>query len=200
MASDSQDQLQSPVLLKINFMKDNPLDSDVVNETTGELLFRISTLSKLLSQKSKTTMYDAHEQVVAEYECGWVHSKVTFRGKTKDVAEWLPKVGFWTRSRTWTAPHGKEYVWKNRRSTVGFKLIDPTTKIDVAKTHTATAGIFHEKRNMGIDILSPELVPFLDGVVLSFVVCEKERRDSQRVASTTAATAGVTAATTAAVV
>ena len=98
MASDSQDQLQSPVLLKISFMKDNPLDSDVVNDTTGELLFRISTLSKLLSQKSKTTMYDAHEQVVAEYECGWVHSKVTFRGETKDAAEWLPKVGFWTRS------------------------------------------------------------------------------------------------------
>ena len=144
MASDSQDQLQSPVLLKISFMKDNPLDSDVVNDTTGELLFRISTLSKLLSQKSKTTMYDAHEQVVAEYECGWVHSKVTFRGETKDAAEWLPKVGFWTRSvvnsllrssgrscwrtpsfrsRTWTAPNGKEYVWKNRRSTVGFKVL-----------------------------------------------------------------------------
>ena len=53
---------------------------------------------------------------------------------------------------------------------------------------------------MGIDILSPELVPFLDGVVLSFVVCEKERRDLQRTAGTTAATAAVTAATTAAVV
>ena len=83
---------------KITFMKDSPLSSDVVDDATGEVIFRIST-SKTPARKQKTTICDAQGRVVGEYEFnGWTHAVITYRGESKDVKEWLPKGNTWKKS------------------------------------------------------------------------------------------------------
>ena len=83
---------------KITFMKDSPLSSDVVDDATGEVVFRIST-SKTSGWKQKTIICDAQGRVVGEYEFnGWTHAVITYRGESKDVKEWLPKGNTWKKS------------------------------------------------------------------------------------------------------
>ena len=52
-----------------------------------------------------------------------------------------------------------------------LQLVDTTTGHTVAKAHNAREG----KRKMHIEY-EPELTPMLDMVVLSFVICEGNRR------------------------
>ncbi|KAI0752729.1 hypothetical protein C8Q80DRAFT_471684 [Daedaleopsis nitida] len=68
------------------------------------------------------------------------------------------------------------YLWKKRIKS--FQLLDSQSKRPVAESHSASHGIFSRRRPMGIT-MGPELIPFLDAVILSFIVCEKERRDSE---------------------
>ena len=79
-----------PLTLNVSFASDDPLNSAVVNDATGETLFHISTPFRFGTQV--TTLRDAGKRVVvATYEHRWGKDRVTFRGETRYVAQWLPK-------------------------------------------------------------------------------------------------------------
>ena len=54
------------------------------------------------------------------------------------------------------------------------QLTNTATKAVAAESHRATYGILTAKRDLRLEVMDPELVPFLDAVVLSFVICQKE--------------------------
>ncbi len=74
-----------------------------------------------------------------------------------------------------------------------LQLVDARSDAVVARTHAANLGILSPKHNIVIDA-GPEVVAFLDQVVLSFLICEHERRARQRSHS---ANGGAAAAATA---
>ncbi|KAI0752714.1 hypothetical protein C8Q80DRAFT_1147798 [Daedaleopsis nitida] len=177
--------------MNVSFATNDPFNSIVVNEATGELLFEVSTPFNL--GKRTTTIRDAHRKVVAEYQRRWGHDRVTYHGETRQLSEWLPKKGRWSSSRMLLAPNGKAYQWKQRGSSRSFRLLDAQSTLPVAESHRARHGFFTGKRrNLGIEV-GPEAVPFLDAVLLSFIVCEKERRERASASASAGAAAGASA-------
>ena len=55
------------------------------------------------------------------------------------------------------------------------QLVPIDSKVPVVETHTATWGLFKPHRRGGMRI-HPELEPFLELVLLSFIICLRERR------------------------
>ncbi|KAI0752731.1 hypothetical protein C8Q80DRAFT_1147933 [Daedaleopsis nitida] len=161
--------------LKVTFKRDDPLDSDVVDGATGRALFTTATRWKL--GKSTTTISDAQQRVVAEYENNWTagYEKVTYRGEAKRASEWLPRVDSRSSSRRLTAPDGRTFLWEEESK--AFKLVDAQSKVTVAKSRNAGRDGLLRKRQMGIDV-NAELVPFLDVIVLSFIMLEAAARGS----------------------
>ena len=60
-----------------------------------------------------------------------------------------------------------------------LQLIDLQTNRVAAETHSANLGIISTPRYMRIEV-GPDLVPFLDIVVISFIICEKKRRERRQ--------------------
>ena len=81
--------------MNVSFVNDDPLNSDVVDSATGQLLYDITTPFTLGT--SKTTVRDAQGQIVAVYKHGWGTDKMTFLGETRDIDEWLPTRDFFSR-------------------------------------------------------------------------------------------------------
>ena len=98
--------------------------------------------------------------------------------------------------RVLTTPDGRGYVWKSSLWNDTFKgghglsfllgnvcydtqlyqqLVPVGSKVPVVETHNATWGLFKPHRRGGMRIHT-ELKPFLEVVLLSFIVCLRERR------------------------
>ncbi|PIL29111.1 hypothetical protein GSI_09159 [Ganoderma sinense ZZ0214-1] len=171
------------------------LNADVVDNASGQVLFNLNTPYKFF-KKQVTTMTDVSGQVIAEYEPQLGHDRVTYKGQTHRVSDWLPRKGFFSTSRRLHAPDGREYLWKEG-SGAKFKLVDEHSDAVVATTHAPNLGIRTPKHNIVIDA-GPEIVGFLDLVVISFVICEDERCARQRSNQSAAAigSASAIAATT----
>ena len=113
------------------------------------------------------------------------------------------------RARKLQAPDGKVYVWRTRQKVVGslkvrrlcfcvengreahllspcgsratpqrlLQLVDHATKHSVGKAHAT----HHPSGTRGLSVeFDAALEPILDELVLSFVICEEKRRDSQQ--------------------
>ncbi|KAM5532992.1 hypothetical protein V8D89_013334 [Ganoderma adspersum] len=163
--------------MNISWSSRDHLNADVVDNASGRVLFHLNTPYRLF-KKQVTTMIGAQGQIIGEYEHRLGHDRVTHKGETHRVSDWLPTKGFFSKlqhldSRRLYAPNGKTYLWKEK-SGVKFKLVDEHSDAIVAATHAPNLGIRSPKHNIVIDA-GPEVVPFLDLIVLSFVICETER-------------------------
>ncbi|KAI0705365.1 hypothetical protein C8Q76DRAFT_165140 [Earliella scabrosa] len=176
--------------MNISFESNDPFNSPVVDAVTGKLLLEVTTRHKF--GRRTTTVCNAQKRVVAKYEHRWGFGKdrVTYHDHTKRLSDWLPKKGGRSSSRMFAAPNGRAYVWKQRAGSRSFNLVDCQSHVPVAATHRATQGFFTATENMGIQVVR-EVMPFLDAVVLSFIICEDERRN--RSSATAGAAAGVSA-------
>ena len=92
-------QFQSGVEAQSNmslaFLTNDPRNSVVINASSGNVLYEISTSWPKLFGPWTTTMYDAAHRVVATVEQpAWGFRKVTFDGHTREVREWL-------QTKTW---------------------------------------------------------------------------------------------------
>nr|VWP02396.1 D-xylose-proton symporter [Ganoderma boninense] len=188
--------------MNISWSSSDHLNADVVDNASGQVLFHINTPYKFF-KKEITTMTDPSGQVVAEYEPRLGHDRVTYKGETHRVSDWLPRKGFFS---TYVAKSPVEvlgetkltlvYVWKEK-SGVKFKLVDENSDAVVATTHAPNLGIRTPRHNIVIDV-DPEIVGFLDLIVISFVICESERvarlRSNQSAASISSASAVAAAA------
>ncbi|TBU23530.1 hypothetical protein BD311DRAFT_731133 [Dichomitus squalens] len=160
--------------MDISFVSTDPFNTEVIDSATGNLLYDIETPFKLL-RKRTTTIWTARKKVVGLYERSWGHNRVAYLGETRKVAEWLPKESPMSSSRTFVAPNQKVYTW-TLASGGTFKLFDAATQAAVAETRYTSAGTRSRKPHISINI-GAELVPFLDAVLLAFLICEDERRD-----------------------
>ncbi|KAI1782830.1 hypothetical protein LXA43DRAFT_387068 [Ganoderma leucocontextum] len=164
-------------MLSVSWTSRDPFNAEVVDHASGQVIFHLDTPFKIFGTRV-TTMTDAQGRVVAEYERRLGYDRVTYQGQTHRVSDWLPKNGLFSSARRLHAPDGKTYVWKEKMGGK-FKLVDARSDAVVARTHAANLGIFSERHNIIIDA-GPEIVAFLDVIVLSFVICEGERRARQR--------------------
>ncbi|KAJ8482663.1 hypothetical protein ONZ51_g5199 [Trametes cubensis] len=171
--------------MEIAFLSNDPLESVVVDAETGDILYSISTPPSTGTRK--TTIYDSRGQKLAQYKRRpvWEHDQVMLHGETKDVSDWLRRDGLFTNAKKFVAADGKWYVWKHLWGTSRMELVDCQTNQVVAKSHGARIGCSSTSRRMGIRV-SPKATPFLDAILLSFIICEKKRRED----ATTAAIAG----------
>ncbi len=81
--------------MNVSFDSVDPLNSAVVDDATGQVLFQVSTPRWKLGN-STTTIKDQNEQVVAEYEPRFGHDMVTVHGRTTQKSEWLPRKSRWS--------------------------------------------------------------------------------------------------------
>ncbi|KAH9927941.1 uncharacterized protein BXZ73DRAFT_48629 [Epithele typhae] len=164
---------------KLVFAVNDPLNTTVI-DSTGKPLYMITTPYKFL-RKRTTTILGSEGQTVAVVERKWGMGadQVTFFGDTVPASEWLQNKDF-SNARQFEAPNGRIYVWKTRSSVNDLKLIDHTTKETVVKvTHTAALRTSKQRLSMSVH---PKVVHLLDAVILSFVMCEEERRQRGDVA------------------
>ncbi|RPD61650.1 hypothetical protein L226DRAFT_534154 [Lentinus tigrinus ALCF2SS1-7] len=160
--------------LNVSFTSDDPLNSTVVDDSTGQTLYYISTPFRFGTQV--TTVRDAGKNVVATYEHRWGKDRVTFHGETTYVSQWLPKKSWLSNNRVLYVQNGRSYVWKPNLLSSSYKLLDTQNDTVAAQTHHRSFGLF-SKRRVGINV-HEELVPYLDAVILAFMICECERRVS----------------------
>ena len=80
--------------MNIGFVSSNPLNSTIVDTSTGATLYVTSTPFKF--GKRTTTLYNGQRQVVAVYKRRWGHDRVTIRGETRQLSEWLSS-DWWSR-------------------------------------------------------------------------------------------------------
>ena len=83
----------------ISFLRDDPLDSSVIDAASGEMLYEISTAHRKL-QHDTTTIRDARrfEEVAATWEHRAVrYDTITIRGEISKLSDWLSKRGVFSR-------------------------------------------------------------------------------------------------------
>ncbi|KAI0698957.1 hypothetical protein C8T65DRAFT_729165 [Cerioporus squamosus] len=160
--------------MNVSFSSIDPLNSAVVDDATGRVLFEVSTPRWKLGH-STTTIKDPNGQVVAEYEPRLGHDMVTVHGYTTRKSEWLPKKSKWSTDRVLTAPNGRTYIWHAKWNNT-FKLVpsDSESKDAVVEAHNWC--LFSRSRRGGMTV-QPELMSFLDVILLSFLICHKEREE-----------------------
>ncbi|RDX52624.1 hypothetical protein OH76DRAFT_1480724 [Lentinus brumalis] len=160
--------------MNVSFDSVDPLNSAVVDDATGQVLFQVSTPRWKLGN-STTTIKDQNEQVVAEYEPRFGHDMVTVHGRTTQKSEWLPRKSRWSSDRVLTAPDGRTYIWHAKWNNT-FQLVpsDSESKDPVVKVHNW--GLF-SKSGRGRMAVEPEVMPFLDMILLSFIICHREKEE-----------------------
>ena len=82
--------------MNISWTAKDPFNAEVVDNTSGQILFHIDTPFMLIGPRV-TTMTDSHGRIVAEYERRLGHDRVQYGGRTHRVVDWLPKNGFFSR-------------------------------------------------------------------------------------------------------
>ncbi|TBU23539.1 hypothetical protein BD311DRAFT_810665 [Dichomitus squalens] len=161
--------------MNISWTSTDAFNATLIDDASGQTLFTIQSPFSL--KKQVITLSDARGQVVGEYESQLGrHDRVTYQGQTRRLSEWLTKKHWYSTYRQVHAPNGKTYMWKEHHSLSGrLKLVEEQSDASVAESHLKNLGFSSDKHNMQINA-SPEVVPFLELVVFSFVVCESERR------------------------
>ncbi|RPD76090.1 hypothetical protein L226DRAFT_534146 [Lentinus tigrinus ALCF2SS1-7] len=161
--------------MNVGFTSFDVLNTSVIDETKECLLFEVSTPK---CGHPPTTIKNAAGEVIGEYEPKFPKAKITLNGYTTALSEWLPKKNPMATERILTLPNGKVYIWK-QKWTGSFKLfpIDaPKDAEPVVETHNAQLRLFKVKRYGGMCV-DLDLMPFLDAILLSFIVCERECQD-----------------------
>jgi len=87
----------------------------------------------------------------------------------------LVQHGMFSNSRIFIAPNGIEYKWKEESN--NLRLINCQTKEVVVQCHDRQLGFLTRKSMpMNMDV-TPQGFPFLDVIILTFIVMEKKRRE-----------------------
>ncbi|KAI0352646.1 hypothetical protein OH77DRAFT_1523216 [Trametes cingulata] len=163
--------------MKLVFQRNSPTNTLVIDAATDDVVYNISTTStRIVSQK--TTIRDVRWREIAHWNNPRIGlGEITLRGETKAVSDWLHKDGRFSSTRKFLAPNGKMYAWHEILSSLNFKLIDCQTGQEVARSHRSSSGVFSTPRKMGLEV-ADELEPILDDIMLSFIILERNMRDS----------------------
>ncbi|KAG9219783.1 hypothetical protein CCMSSC00406_0008160 [Pleurotus cornucopiae] len=131
---------------------------------------------------------DAHLQDkfahLAEIEWQYIKSsRLRFRGDDIDTGTLFRKFGLGPhgRHRAFTAPDGREYVWKMGMWASELYLNDDSIpkKPLIAKYHRPTFNPIGPNKPAYLEI-SPEGEPILDDIVVTFVLVETYRKERER--------------------
>ncbi|TBU23546.1 hypothetical protein BD311DRAFT_810671 [Dichomitus squalens] len=161
--------------LTVSFLRDEPLNSTVVDAMSGETLYEISTTRRRL-QHDTTTIRDARSpgEVAATWEHKALgHDTITIRGKANKVSNWVSAKGVF--SKTWTVASPQDpgmYHWRMKDGSSELELIHNETNTVVAESHH---GYESKGTLMRIDV-SADVAHMLDSILLSFVILEERRR------------------------
>ncbi|RPD76095.1 hypothetical protein L226DRAFT_442341, partial [Lentinus tigrinus ALCF2SS1-7] len=159
--------------MNVSFTKRDPINTTVMDDGTGHMLYDVFTAPWWHLGVSTTTIIDTGGHVVAEYERRLVgYDRVKLHGITTRMLDWLPRRNWWSSDRMLTTPDGQVYVWKSKWNNT-FKVID--SNVLVVETHNASWGFLNPSHRGGMSV-HPELTPFLVDILLSFIICERERR------------------------
>lgn len=80
--------------MNISFTSNKLTNSAVVDSTTGQILFELSTPFGL---RRHTTLRDAQNNVIGAHKRGAIHDEVTYQGRTMRVSEWLHRNSVFSR-------------------------------------------------------------------------------------------------------
>ncbi|KAH9927937.1 uncharacterized protein BXZ73DRAFT_102445 [Epithele typhae] len=108
--------------------------------------------------------------------------RVSIRGGAPvRLLEWLSLSSGFTSARTFRAPDGRTYAWKEHMFSTSLKLVDGESGRTVATAKKGPRRIEYE----------PEVVPILDAVLMAYLVCvERQRASSNSTKGTVQALAG----------
>ncbi|EIW59696.1 uncharacterized protein TRAVEDRAFT_46999 [Trametes versicolor FP-101664 SS1] len=166
--------------MNVSFTSNKLTNSAVVDSTTGQLLFELTTPFGL---RRHTTLRDVQNNVIGAHQRGAIHDEVTYQGQTMRVSEWLHRNSVFSSSRTFTAANGRSYKWeKGGMFNKGWQLSDCQTGQLVASAHNKK--LFSTKK-LNIEVVQDGL-PILDAIVLSFLICELRSRRQQNAAAASA--------------
>ncbi|KAF8589962.1 hypothetical protein K439DRAFT_1331012 [Ramaria rubella] len=169
--------------MNISFLRDSPLNTTIINSTTGQLLYEVRTPWRITSRTTyvrRLSLGSISGRGIPVAKVHWHRlrsSKITVLGSTMRVKEFLPRDGFWSKSRTVIGIEGKQFRWK--LGSKKFTLTDTLTGAVVAEAHRKRYAFFGSSRNMNINIYSHGFYN-LDIVVVSFIILEEKRRRRQR--------------------
>ncbi|KAI6017664.1 hypothetical protein PISMIDRAFT_684802 [Pisolithus microcarpus 441] len=92
----------------------------------------------------------------------------------------LLKLKWFSSSRTFTGPDGKEYSWN--LETTNCRLKEKGSGVEVAKYHQRNFGIMSPSHAPYLEI-SPSVSHMLDYIVITFVYAEKSSADAESAAA-----------------
>ncbi|KAJ3569645.1 hypothetical protein NP233_g4914 [Leucocoprinus birnbaumii] len=186
----------------------NPRDSDYLAED-GHVLYKVdkpngfsaktATIRKSVTGKSKgaNEQYAFYAQV--EFH-DWSDTQFLLDNRSIPASEFLQKDSGWFSGgkRTFTASDGRQYTWKPYGKHLEMYRNDGTKTLMVKFTeYRPGLGPFMKKRLASLEIDST-CIPILDEVILTFIYCEKLRKDRNRAAANSAAASSAAASSAAA--
>ena len=81
--------------MNFTFLSDSVHNATIVDGSTNKVLFEVSTLFG--SETNTTTVTNTDGEAVGVYERNRGSDKVTFRGQTMNLHEWMPKTRMFNR-------------------------------------------------------------------------------------------------------
>ncbi|KAL4259832.1 protein of unknown function DUF6593 [Pleurotus pulmonarius] len=138
---------------------------------------RVTTILRVVPSKDKF----AH---LAEIEWQYIKSsRLRFRGDDIDTGKMFRRFGLgpYGRHRAFTAPDGREYVWKMGMWASELYLNDDSMSKRplIAKYHRPTFNPIGPNKPAYLEILS-EGESILDDIVVTFIIVETHRKERER--------------------
>ena len=91
--------------MNFTFLSENVHNTTIVDGSTNEVLVEVSTLSG--PGRNTTTITNTDGEAIGVYERNWRSDKVTLRGQTMNLHEWMPKSWVYNRCvLTFRCPSG----------------------------------------------------------------------------------------------
>ncbi|KAF8526830.1 hypothetical protein BU17DRAFT_82250 [Hysterangium stoloniferum] len=165
--------------MNVTFLKNDYIDSLIVNTTDGAPLYQARTPSRFIHRTTSIHRIIPNVgpgDLVAKIQWAAIalrSSKVTYRGVTIELKSLLERPHFYSKSRVFTGRDGRQYQWKHRANK--FELFDVLTNARLAGSHRRKRGITGPSRELNVDI-SPQATHMLDDIIITFIIVAEERK------------------------
>ncbi|KAI0259051.1 hypothetical protein BC834DRAFT_834187 [Gloeopeniophorella convolvens] len=174
--------------MELTFTRSKLLNTVVLDES-GRPIYRIETPGRALQLAARTSTIskfrhsageagdDAEYVQVAKIEWRYLHPSVYVLGDVRvKVKDYLPSGNLLRSRRTFTASNGQSYQWVLGHTScpVQLKRTDGSGFV-VARFHRKAYGCIGEAHHAYLD-LTPEVIPMMDEVLMTFLWTERRRK------------------------
>jgi len=166
------------------FERDDPCNTTIIDHG-GNIIYTVVTESPIFGRRV-TRVHDGARKLVAEWKSRYARSDMlTIRDRRPTpVSDWLKRSYVPFRNEVKFLHAGTEYIWKNKRPGPSLQLFSPQSKTPVSR-------FIRKHKEYKISLMNPPVVPstllldesvepIRDIILVSFLLLEHQRRESQR--------------------